>query len=129
MERIQWIRYGQTDILVGNYSGIRDSDEYSRIIEENTDLSIREIKKRYRPAEHSACMLIDVQDSVINHQTLSVFKLNAKRIEPYTKQIAVLGITGVKKIFLDSVLRFSNVQGCAFDQRQNALEWLAGEST
>ena len=127
MERMHWLNFKGHAILVGDYSHITDPEEYRQIIETITRESEVAIRQRFTKPDHAALMLIDIQGSLISTVVVQAFKANARRIEPLTRKIAVLGVIGVRKVFLDSVLRFSRINGKAMDSREAAMQWLVSE--
>ena len=127
MERIVWQKHKNKEILLGDYSNITSQEEYTKIIKQATAKSIKEIKVKYENPDHAVLMLIDIRNSVIGTETLSVFKENAKKIKPYMKKVAVLGIHGVRKILLESVVWFSGLDAKPFDSLEEAKDWLVSD--
>jgi len=127
MERIVWQKHKNKEILLGDYSNITSQEEYTKIIKQATAKSIKDIKAKYENPDHAVLMLIDIRNSVIGTETLSVFKENAKKIKPYMKKVAVLGIHGVRKILLESVVWFSGLDAKPFDSLEEAKDWLVSD--
>lgn len=127
MERVVWQKHKNKEILLGDYSNITNQEEYIKIIRQATAKSVKEIKTRYENPDHAVLMLIDIRDSIIGTETLSVFKENAKKIKPYIKKVAVLGIHGVRKILLESVVWFSGLDAKPFDSQEEAKDWLVSD--
>jgi len=127
MERVVWQKHKNKEILLGDYSNIKSQEEYVKIIRQATAKSVKEIKTRYENPDHAVLMLIDIRDSIIGTETLSVFKENAKKIRPYIKKVAVLGIHGVRKILLESVVWFSGLDAKPFDSLEEAKDWLVSD--
>ena len=127
MERVVWQKHKNKEILLGDYSNITSQEEYIKIIRQATTKSIKDIKTRYENPDHAVLMLIDIRDSIIGTETLSVFKENAKKIKPYIKKVAVLGIHGVRKILLESIVWFSGLDAKPFDSQEEAKDWLVSE--
>lgn len=127
MERVIWQKHKNKEILIGDYSNITSQEEYIKTIKQATARSIKDIKTKYENPDHAVLMLIDIRDSVIGTETLSVFKENAKKIKPYMKKVAVLGIHGVRKILLESVVWFSGLDAKPFDSLEDAKDWLVSD--
>ena len=127
MDRVVWQKHKNKEILVGDYSNIASQEEYTKIIKQATVSSIKEIKRKYENPNHAVLMLVDIRDSVIGTETLSVFKENAKKIKPFIKKVAVLGIHGVRKILLESVVWFSGLEARPFDSPDEAKDWLVSD--
>jgi dihydroxyacetone kinase DhaKLM complex PTS-EIIA-like component DhaM len=74
-----------------------------------------------------AKVLIDITNSVINSEALDIMKTSTSSTKDIIEKIAVIGVTGVKKIFADVVAKFSGTNIKYFDTREHALEWLLKE--
>lgn len=127
MERVVWQKHKNKEILLGDYSNIKSQEEYVKIIRQAAAKSIKEIKTRYENPDHAVLMLIDIRDSIIGTETLSIFKENAKKIKPYIKKVAVLGVNGVRKILLESIVWFSGLKAKPFDSPEEAKDWLVSD--
>ena len=69
-------------------------------------------------------LLVDVRNCEITAEVVEQFKVTAKKIKDYRKKTAVLGITGVRKVMLIAVNKFSGIEAKAFDDEISAKEWL-----
>jgi len=127
MDRVTWQTHKNKEILVGDYSNITSQEEYIKIIKQASIKSLKDIKNKYENPSHAVLMLIDIRDSIIGTETLSVFKENAKKIKPYVKKVAVLGIHGVRKILLESVVWFSGLDAKPFESLEEAKDWLVSD--
>ena len=69
-------------------------------------------------------LLVDIRNCEITNEVVNQFKETAKKIKDYRKKTAVLGITGVRKVMLIAVNKFSGIEAKAFDDEISAKEWL-----
>ena len=122
MERYIIKNYKGKKIYISNYCNMK-GQEYADLIYENTKKSIEHSK-----AEGESILIItNVKDTYITREILEAFKNVAKDIKPYAKKSAVLGVEGIKKMFLNTVNMFSSLQTKAFDSEIEACEWLIEE--
>ena len=116
-ERINFVTHDDKDILYCDFSTLMTKkiiellDECYEIIKTKTDL----------------LLLFDVTDASIFGEAFEHAKNFAKRIQPYRKKSALIGVSGPKQMLLKSILLFSGsakkVQ--AFSTKEDALDWLA----
>jgi len=116
-ERINFITHDDKDILYCDFSTLMTKnfiellDECYEFIKTKIDLLI----------------IFDVTDAPIFGEAFEHAKDFAKRIQPYRKKSALVGISGSKQMLLKSILLFSGsakkVQ--AFSTKEDALNWLA----
>jgi len=85
------------------------------------------VAEEYIVEKTDLLIIFDVTNATVFGEALNESKLFAKRITGFRKKTALLGITGPKKILLDSILFFTgvkeNVQ--AFNSKNEALNWLS----
>jgi|GEM_PF-2480549 len=106
-----------------NYAGL-SGDNYTQTIRDNTN----EFINIGSSGENDILMIVDVKDSVIGPDQLEAFKKSMRDITPYTRAIAVLGTTGLKKALLNFLNRMVGiVEGKAFHTMEEALEWLVSQ--
>lgn len=74
--------------------------------------------------EKSLLTLTDVTDARFNEAVTREMKEFAAHNRPYVRAAAVVGITGLKKIIFDAVVAFSQRKLSAFDDLEQAKQWL-----
>ena len=72
----------------------------------------------------SVLLLADVTGTIITPEVLNLFKNTALRTNSFLIKVAVLGVTGVRRAFMDIVAKFSGIRFQAFDDVQKAKDWL-----
>ena len=100
-----------------NYSGLQG------------DALVAEVKKvtAEAQAKHKggkAKVFIDVTNSVINSEALDAMKTTTSGSKDIVDKMAIIGVTGVKKLFADIVAKFSGTNLKYFDTKEQALKWL-----
>lgn len=114
--RMTWITYKGKEILLDDYTTL-SGDFFSHVVNAILDLTLKTGKK-------DILCLVDVSDSFANKKTVNAFSNAGKASKEILAKTAVVGITGVKKIFLHVVNKFSKVGAKPFDTREEAKEWL-----
>ena len=69
--------------------------------------------------------LTDVTDLKFNTEASEALKQFVNHNKPYVTAAAVVGVTGLKQIIYNAVVRFSGRNLVAFDTHNQAKEWLA----
>ena len=115
-KRQSWITYQGKEILYNDYRNLHGSNfpaMIHAILKLNLELGKSDILG-----------LIDVRGSYASKEVVNAFNLAGKTLKPMSKKTAVLGITGLKKILLNVVNKFSNIGAKPFDSIEEAKEWL-----
>ncbi len=69
-------------------------------------------------------LLVDVTNTYLSVNIVNAMKNAAANAKPKTIKMAVLGVTGLKKVLLNAVNSFSKMDNRAFDTKEQACEWL-----
>ncbi len=117
MERITFIRHGEREILLLDFSATRPPEAISIIEHAKGVISSR--------PENSLLTLTDVTDIRFNDELSQKMKEFTVHNKPYVRAAAVVGVTGLKRIIFNAVLAFSRRNITAFDDRESAKRWLA----
>ncbi len=116
-ERVRFIQHEGKDILLLDFSGCM-ADEVLVMIDKAKDVISSQPEK-------SLLTLADVTDARFNERVSQDMKEFTAHNKPYVKASAVVGITGLKRIIFDAVMRFSGRKISAFDNIEEAKTWLA----
>lgn len=92
-------------------------EQFPPLIERITDLTFRSGKK-------DILLIVDVTGAYANKEVVSAFSESGKKSKVLLKKTAVVGITGVKKIFLNIVNKFTGLNAKALSSMEEAKEWL-----
>jgi hypothetical protein len=117
MERIKFIEHKGKKILHLDFTQAH-ADEVIQIIREAKGVIAAQPKK-------SILTLTDVTDIKFNSATADAMKEFASHNKPYVSAGAVVGVTGLKQIIYNAVVRFTGRNLVAFDSRGQAKDWLA----
>ncbi len=115
-KRMKWITYKENEILLDDYTNIYP-EQFAPLIKRITDLTFQSGKK-------DILLIVDVTGAYANKEAVDAFVEASKKSKPLLKKTAVVGITGVKKIFLNIVNKFSGVNAKAVASMEDAKEWL-----
>jgi len=114
--RMKWITYKGKEILLDDYSNIMP-EQFPSLIERITNLTFQSGKK-------DILLIVDVTGAYANKEAVSAFSESGKKSKVLLKKTAVVGITGVKKIFLNIVNKFTGLHAKALSTMEEAKEWL-----
>jgi len=117
----KWIIYKGAKIIYADYSGFKNDVQALQMENDAADAVI------CQQAENSVLCLVDVRESVGSSDAVAVMKNSAKRTKPYVRKMAVVGVTGVKRILADAIVRFSGRDILIFDDVKSAEEWLVSD--
>lgn len=117
-KRIQLIIHKGKTIIYINYQGfsIHTKKEFMNTIEEAAELMIQRGKGQRT--------LTDVRNTYGDSDTFAKFREVAARTEAYRKKAAVLGVTGIKAVFLKGLNMVSKNAVKPFDDMEKAKDWL-----
>ena len=115
--RRQLIQHNGKTIILHDYTGLSgqayiDAVEYNGRAGELLQL-------------HDRMILMDVTDSIVDKEIMKVFKRVSKKASPNLSKTAVVGATGIQKMFLQTVAAFANLEVKTFDNRNDAVIWLS----
>jgi hypothetical protein len=117
MGRIKWIDHEGRRILFEDMSGLRDSADICAVSDASTALICKE-------PESSVLLITDVTDANYNPYVVNRLKENTKLTTPHMKAYAVVGITGLMRVVLHSVVTFTGQDIKMCDTIEEAKEWL-----
>ena len=110
------LQHNGKTVILHDYRGL-EGEAYVQAVEYNGNQG-KEINLGER------LILIDVTDSVVDKQVMSAFKRVSKKASSTVSKTAVVGVSGIQKLFLTTVATFSNLEIRAFDTQENAKKWL-----
>ncbi len=119
--RSRWVIHNEKQILYSDYTHytVSDFEALKAELEAVEDLICRQ-------PENSVLLITDVSGSVASVEAVDMFKKSAARSKKHVRKNAVIGITGVKKILFDAVVKFSGQNAATFNDIEKAKYWLAG---
>ena len=115
-ERFKWIEYKGVEILLNDYSNLT-GENFIETLNTLTEHFIAQEKK-------DILLLLDVRNSYSNKEIIEALNKSSKRIKPFVKKSAVIGVTGVKKILLNVINKVSSLGANPFTSEEEAKDWL-----
>ncbi len=116
MERIQFVEHKGTKLLHLDLSHAKAEDVINLVHVATPVIAAQ--------PERSIRTLTDVTGLTFNHEATTALKWFTKHNKPYVIAGAVVGVTGLKQIIYNSVLKFSGRNIVAFDTLDEAKNWL-----
>lgn len=106
-------------ILEVDFSG-GEPDELVEVMEEAEDLIEGETK-------NSVYTLTLTEDAHFNTTVVERLKEFTDHNKPWVERSAVVGISGLQKVVLQTVEKFSDREFEVFDEAEDALDWLVAD--
>ena len=117
-----WITHKEKRIFHINLSGLgRNADAFRK------ELRAAEFITCQQP-EDSLSVLTDIRDTVVSSEVMNLAKESSDRTAKHIRKTAVIGVTGIRRVLLDAVSRFSGQQFVAFDDVEKAKDWLVSDN-
>jgi hypothetical protein len=115
----EWITHKGQKILFADYSNFEhDSQSLFAEVEAVDAIVVQQPEKSVR-------ILLDTRNSVASTEVISYFKKASSKTRQYMDKMAIVGITGIRKILFDAVTSFSGQKASLFDDLDSAKDWLA----
>lgn len=118
MERISFIKHNGRDLLVVDISGIRNVNESIETMQNATRL----IKTQ---APKSVLLLTNVTDTRYDTAGADAIKIYSKENTPFIKASAVVGVSGIKRLIFNTIIKITGRKIMPFDDVEAAKDWLA----
>lgn len=112
-----WIQYKGKDIFYCDYRNLR-GQEYLEAIDENLSYAKSLGQKKL-------LILTDIRESTVNIDVTRKLKEISESLEDITEKMALIGIFGLKKIFFNALNRLTKMNSKAFNDIEDAKNWLA----
>ncbi|MDF1549760.1 MAG: STAS/SEC14 domain-containing protein [Bacteroidales bacterium] len=118
-DRAYWLTYKGKEMLYCDYKSLSD-DEIIELIKHIEHLILNSGKNQILKVN-------DVRGLFVSAEVLAEIKRSSKILKPYLKKSAYVGITGAKKFLLEVVNYVSSGNAKPFVERDEALDWIAGD--
>jgi hypothetical protein len=112
--KVSWIDYKGKRILFSDYQGL-DNEEMIAQFKYETSIILKEKEVLY---------LGDFHNSTISPDFMKMLNETGKQTQSIIKKSAVVGITGLKSILMNSFNMISGVKAKSFDEITKAKEYL-----
>lgn len=117
MSRVQFIQHKGRKILHLDFANGKPEELLSFIDQAKAAIKTQPLK--------SVCTLTDVTDAGFNTKLSESLKEFVAHNKPYVTAAAVVGVTGLKQIIFNAVMKFSGRKLHAFDSLDEAKDWLS----
>jgi len=80
-----------------------------------------------REPDNSVLLAVDVSQTTTTVEVVEIFKQSSARTTRHLKKVAVVGVSGLRRMLLDVVSRYSGQEMVVFDNLESAKNWLVEE--
>ncbi|MDP2807009.1 MAG: hypothetical protein Q8O74_02590 [bacterium] len=120
MTKVEYLMHKGAQILVLDVSNTKSVDENIAAFQEAQKIISKEPPKSVR-------LLTDVTQAHYTPQAVDALKEFSKASTPYIKASAAIGVSGIKRIIVQSLIKLTGRHIEIFEDREKALDWLAGQ--
>ncbi len=121
MVGVKFTLYKTHRILLLDLRGLEDVNEGIEAFERCEEIIMNYHKK-------TIILLTDVTNAHYNMKAANVMKSFSKTITPYIIASAAVGVTGIKKVILQSLTRLSGREIKIFENQKDAMNWLVDQA-
>ena len=122
MDRVRFIVYRGTPILLSDLSGIRETPDLQRAVRLGGELL------RAQPPR-SVLVLVDVTGVEYSVESFAIVQQSVAENRPFVRARAVVGLPRVAAVPFQIVARLSDSPMAKFETREAAQEWLVSVPT
>ncbi len=121
MERVKIIKHKNKLITYVQYGGLA-SDKEAEFMQE-----IEKVTQFVLKHGANQLLLVNVENAYGSSAVVKKMKVDSSKTKHLIKKNAVVGITGVKAIFLKAINLFAKTSIVPFDSDEKAKDWLVKE--
>ena len=119
----QWIDHQGKRILYMDLSNFQDN---AKAFEAELTEAVATVgQEMYSQPVHSVLVLVDLRNTSMTQTTQKLLMDRITDTKKYIAKTAVVGMTGVRKLFLDFFARLAGSETGSFEGPETAKEWLA----
>jgi hypothetical protein len=117
-----WIEYGGKRILHMDLSNFGSN---MRGFEAELNEAVSTIgQEMYQMPEHSVLVLVDLTNTSMTQASNKLLSERVTDTKKYVLKTAVVGMTGIRKVFLDYFARLASAETGGFEGVEEAKKWL-----
>jgi hypothetical protein len=120
----RWIEYEDQSILYIDLSNFGDNVKAFDVELTETVSTIGQ--KMYEQPQNSVLVLVDLRNTAMTQTSNNLLTERIKDTKKYVLRTAVVGLTGIRKIFLDYFSLLASSETGSFDEPEAAMKWLTG---
>ncbi len=118
----QWITYKGKRILHIDLSNFKED---LKAFEVELTASVTTIGQEiYQRPSHSVLVLVDLRNTTMTQAAQKLLMERIKDTREYIQKTAVVGMTGLRRMFLDFFAHLADSETAPFDDPDSAKEWL-----
>jgi hypothetical protein len=115
---VKWIDHGGKRILYVDFQEAKTEEDMLNAIYSEVDILKKEKDKQL--------LLVNIRNVFMTEKAnKELRRLSKEVIGPKTTKTALVGITGVKKVIFNAIVKLSGENGRMFDTEEDAKKWLA----
>jgi hypothetical protein len=120
----RWIEYEDHSILYIDLSNFGDNVKAFDVELTETVSTIGQ--KMYEQPQNSVLVLVDLRNTAMTQTSNNLLTERIKDTKKYVLKTAVVGLTGIRKIFLDYFSLLASSETGSFEEPEAAMKWLIG---
>jgi hypothetical protein len=120
----RWIEYEDQSILYIDLSNFGDNVKAFDVELTETVSTIGQ--KMYEQPQNSVLVLVDLRNTAMTQTSNNLLTERIKDTKKYVLRTAVVGLTGIRKIFLDYFSLLASSETGSFEEPEAAMKWLIG---
>jgi len=120
MAKVGFIEHNGARILSLDVSHSHSAEENIEAFQEAQAIIVKQPPKSVR-------LLTDVTKAHYTAQAVDAMKQFSQAVTPYVLASAAVGVSGIKRVVLQSLIKLSGRHIEMFSEREKALDWLAGQ--
>lgn len=117
MEKVKILSHKGKRIVFQDLSNSRDAKTNMEIFAETQSVIEKEPEK-------SVLLLTDVTNAHYDIEAADFMKKFSVAVTPYMKASAAIGVSGIKRVLLASLIKLSGRDIRLFDNAEDAMDWL-----
>ncbi len=117
MGRVGFVKHGNATILKVDLSHLANVEDSIAVVHEARTLITKQ-------PPHSVRLLTDVSDTAFNPRAVDELKQFSSAVTPFVKASAAIGVSGLRRVIFDALIRLIGRDIASFDSESEALDWL-----
>ena len=121
----RWMEYKGKRIL---YIDLSDFRQDERSFDEELKFTVETIgQEMYQQPIHSVLVLVDLRNTTITQKVQTKLTERITDTRKYVSRTAVIGMTGIRRVFFDFFARLAQSETQPFDTPEAGLSWLVSK--
>ncbi len=117
-----WAEYERKSILYIDLSNLKS--DINKFDEELTETVATIGQKMYEQPLNSVLVLVDLRNTAMTQTSNNLLSERIKDTKKYVLRTAVVGLTGIRKVFLDYFSMLASSETGSFEEPEAAIKWL-----